>query len=417
MSAIQLLHEELFLSPEKVTARPRTVSFQDCETGSPTFKPKGDLFSFETPSPTRRVRKHTDSTEFDSDLSTAVPSPDAGPSPDAWSSEKLKSHGSTCPFDFETQISDMPDLDLAMSATDFEASTMPGSCSKAVRTYSDASTRAGTYDAMDFVMMVNLDEEPSEQAEPEDAMEDSIAFIPSPAHKGFSNLAAARRQNRASAEAIQSTPRTDACCPHPTTPPPAPKMVIPVTPQNDAYCPFPTTPPPVSRNRLSHCKGLKEALRRKSVEQVREALLNDPDCARLPFFDHHMEPPLCCAVQHKCSAEIVRLLLENDADPELTDLRKRRPADILKSFRTSQQEYADIGIIEELLGVSPASQPAARELGQFLFPDFVGSPWTIGFVDQPPPVDEMFLPYQLESMHVRAEMFMPWDNMRYEIKV
>jgi len=143
--------------------------------------------------------------------------------------------------------------------------------------------------------------------------------------------------------------------PYPSSPPPAPKMVTPVP-------------------------ELRKALISNSAQQVREALLDDPDCARFPFWDHDMEPPLCLAIRSRCSAEIVGLLLQNGADQEVTNLQKRTPADLLRSIRDATN-YADIRKVEQMLGVERASQPPAAPTPDATT-DFLSNPW---FDQQQPP--------------------------------
>lgn len=151
-----------------------------------------------------------------------------------------------------------------------------------------------------------------------------------------------------------STPRK-IYCPYPSSPPPAPKMVTPVP-------------------------ELRKALTSNSAQQVREALLDDPDCARFPFWDHGMEPPLCWAIRSRCSAEIVGLLLQNGAEQDATNLQKRTPADLLRSLRdaTNGAPYADIRKVEQMLGVEPASQPPMASTPT----DFLSNSW---FAQQQPP--------------------------------
>jgi hypothetical protein len=96
-----------------------------------------------------------------------------------------------------------------------------------------------------------------------------------------------------------------------------------------------------------------KALMQNSLENVREALILDPDAARFPFFDHQVKPPLCLALECKCNAEIVRLLLKYGADPDIKDLRGRGPRDILRSIRTAPHDpvlYIDLDLIEQVLG-------------------------------------------------------------------
>jgi len=140
-------------------------------------------------------------------------------------------------------------------------------------------------------------------------------------------------------------------------------ICLPMTPEKGADCQELATPPPAP-GMVMPSPSLREALLANSLTQVQEALVDDPDSARLPFFDHETEPPLCCALKHKCSAEIVRLLLEHGADPEMTDRQNQDPADILRSMRTTETiciDYAGIDAIEQLLGVCPASSLDSRQ--------------------------------------------------------
>jgi len=153
-----------------------------------------------------------------------------------------------------------------------------------------------------------------------------------------------------------STPRKKACMQTISTVSP------PSTPRKVAYCPYPSSPPPAPKM-VTPVPELREALASKSAKQVREALLHDPDSARFPFWDHDMEPPLCFAVRHRCSAEIVRLLLQSGADQEMTNLQEKTPADILRSIPAATQDKTgcfDIQLIAQILGVGPASQASLQ---------------------------------------------------------
>lgn len=145
---------------------------------------------------------------------------------------------------------------------------------------------------------------------------------------------------------------------------------------------------------------LRQALASNSAKQVREALLHDPDSARFPFWDHEMEPPLCFAVRHRCSAEIVRLLFQSGADQEMTNLQKKTPADMLRSIRAETQDNAgcfDIQIVAQMLGVGPASQASLQATPTkpnvvTLSHHIVSNSW---FDERPPPwanLDQQFSP-------------------------
>lgn len=64
---------------------------------------------------------------------------------------------------------------------------------------------------------------------------------------------------------------------------------------------------------------MRKALLADSVEQVEAALASDADAAWEPFWDHHMEPPLCLAARRLCDPAIVKLLLEHGASIDAVD--------------------------------------------------------------------------------------------------
>lgn len=145
-----------------------------------------------------------------------------------------------------------------------------------------------------------------------------------------------------------------------TSPPCTPRradgfaLTQPTTPTKVAYCPFATSMPVAPK-----LPSLLKALSIGSVDQVRDALLAEPDEAVSPFFDGGFEPPLCFALRRQCCAEIIQLLLEHGADTEIKDRRNQAPADILKSFRNDRafNRYEDIDVIELMLGLDPMDLP------------------------------------------------------------
>jgi hypothetical protein len=116
--------------------------------------------------------------------------------------------------------------------------------------------------------------------------------------------------------------------PFPATPPealrtPLEKVVI-MADEN-------TPPGCIPKARYPRAGTLLQALEKNSEEAVRTFLQNSPaDSAREPLWHHGCEPPLCAAVRLKCSAGIVKLLLEYGADPDMTDTRGRNPGEILR---------------------------------------------------------------------------------------
>eukprot|EP00929_Paragymnodinium_shiwhaense_P062259 TRINITY_DN31088_c0_g1_i1.p1 TRINITY_DN31088_c0_g1~~TRINITY_DN31088_c0_g1_i1.p1 ORF type:complete len:379 (-),score=55.80 TRINITY_DN31088_c0_g1_i1:572-1708(-) len=106
--------------------------------------------------------------------------------------------------------------------------------------------------------------------------------------------------------------------------------------QTDSHClklaRFGPSPPPAPRRHFSVASedcSLLSALQRDSVGDVRNALLHEPQAARLPFFEADVEPPLCCAVRLRCQGEIISLLLDHGADVHATDVKGRTPLSIL----------------------------------------------------------------------------------------
>jgi hypothetical protein len=64
---------------------------------------------------------------------------------------------------------------------------------------------------------------------------------------------------------------------------------------------------------------------------VRSALEAEPEAARLAFMQPRFEWPLCAAVRLGCSADIVRLLTENGAKVDATNVEGQSPLQLLSS--------------------------------------------------------------------------------------
>ncbi|CAK0841905.1 unnamed protein product [Prorocentrum cordatum] len=104
-----------------------------------------------------------------------------------------------------------------------------------------------------------------------------------------------------------------------TTPPSTPRVRSRV----------PTTPPPPPIG--ERAEPLLLALERNCLKQVRLAIEADPEAAKEPFWDRRFEWPLCAAVRLGCSAEVVRLLLENGARVDVTSVGGQSPLQLLGS--------------------------------------------------------------------------------------
>ncbi|CAK0799586.1 unnamed protein product [Prorocentrum cordatum] len=91
----------------------------------------------------------------------------------------------------------------------------------------------------------------------------------------------------------------------------------------------PTTPPPLQIR--ERAEPLLLALERNCLKQVRLAIEADPEAAKEPFWDCRFEWPLCAAVRLGCSAEVVRLLMENGAKVDVTSVGGQSPLQLLGS--------------------------------------------------------------------------------------
>lgn len=103
----------------------------------------------------------------------------------------------------------------------------------------------------------------------------------------------------------------------------------PRTPKTKAPPRSHSPPGLVPKSKISMPPLLK-ALKATSIDGVLAALKQSPTAAKEPFWDHDIEPPLCCAVRLQCSADIVKVLLDHGADPEAKDVRGHGPLEMLK---------------------------------------------------------------------------------------
>jgi hypothetical protein len=76
------------------------------------------------------------------------------------------------------------------------------------------------------------------------------------------------------------------------------------------------------------------------VESVKRILHEDFEAARFPFWEHDVDPPLCCAIRLGCDAEVVRLLLDNGADVHSTDKEGHTPLSMLRMRRRNRMKFA-----------------------------------------------------------------------------
>jgi len=76
--------------------------------------------------------------------------------------------------------------------------------------------------------------------------------------------------------------------------------------------------------------SLMQALCSDSFEEVGAVLADDLEAAWIPFWEQDAEPPLCFAVRHACSPQIVELLLETGANVNAVDSKGKTPLTLLR---------------------------------------------------------------------------------------
>jgi len=212
------------------------------------------------------------------------------------------------------------------SRLDSTASTVaPDSSAMSVAATPEMSPETETHidPAEPFLMadFINFMLPAAEHSSREELMNEPVSRVSSPAHKVPRLIDVPEKSG---AEAGCTTPRAATVTDSPRTPPSLTRTV------RGEF-----TPPPLIPNSKATRPKLLQALQNQSVDEVRAALLIE-DAHEL-FWEHDCEPPLCCAVRIECSPSIVKLLLDNGADPTATDKRGRTPLKIVQQKQASQQ--------------------------------------------------------------------------------
>jgi len=209
-----------------------------------------------------------------------------------------------------------PGLKANMRRPRFDSgSTMaPGSASLSFT--SSPMMSPGLFDTTDPALNSNFDFMlPEAEMSDEELSSDLVSRVNSPAHKA-PRLAGTDEPVETVAVALD-TPRALQGTGSPESPR-TPRVMVART----------STPPPlIPKSRIPRPPML-QALQSKSVERVNAVLLENSEASQEPFWDHDVEPPLCCAMRLQCNTAILQLLLDSGASPETKDARGRTPAQI-----------------------------------------------------------------------------------------
>ena len=75
---------------------------------------------------------------------------------------------------------------------------------------------------------------------------------------------------------------------------------------------------------------LLRAIELDDTGAIRRALVENPEAASEPFWDHDVEPPLCAATRWGCTRPIFELLLAHGADASFANIFNQTPVEMLK---------------------------------------------------------------------------------------
>lgn len=151
---------------------------------------------------------------------------------------------------------------------------------------------------------------------------------------------------------------------------------------------------------------LMRALQKKDLDMVSKALEADPECARLPFWDHNVEPPLCTAIRLGCTQDIVTLLVKFGADVQARDFKGQSPLEVLSAttWRTveSSKEIEDVLLSA---GAEPAENCANPSQHKELMGDMLDWNSIVNAGSMGCNLDEFGLPPSFGSIHSFDDLF------------
>lgn len=151
---------------------------------------------------------------------------------------------------------------------------------------------------------------------------------------------------------------------------------------------------------------LMRALQKTDLDMVSKALEADPECARLPFWDHNAEPPLCTAIRLGCTQDIVTLLVKFGADVQARDFTGQSPLEVLSA--TTWRTVESLKEIEEVLlsaGAEPAENSANPSQHNELMGGMLGWNFIVDAGSMGCNLDEFGLPPSFGSIHSFDDLF------------
>jgi hypothetical protein len=121
---------------------------------------------------------------------------------------------------------------------------------------------------------------------------------------------------------------------------------------------------PPSGPRIVRSCPLFKALKRNEIEELRCVLRDNAEAINDYFFDNDFEPTLCAAVRLKCSADIIRLLMDHSADAAAKNKYGLRAIDVLgQSCPASAPAFSDLPMYQLPLFPSPQASWSAWPYG------------------------------------------------------